>query len=64
MVNYGSERLRFPNPVPAASRIHGRCRITDARKTPAGTLLTLEIHIHVAGNDRPSVTNAVLILYM
>ena len=64
MVNYGSERLRFPNPVPAGSRIHARCRFTRARAVPAGTLMTLEIHIHIVGSDRPSVTNSVLILYM
>jgi acyl dehydratase len=64
MVNYGSDRLRFPSPVPAGSRIHGRHRIKDVRKTQIGTLLTLEIHIHVVGNERPSVTNDILVLYM
>jgi acyl dehydratase len=64
MANYGSDRLRFPTPVPADSRIHGRSRFTEVKAVPAGTLLTLDIHIHVLGNDRPSVTNAVLVLYM
>jgi hypothetical protein len=64
MVNYGSARLRFPTPVPAGSRIHARCRIKQVKPTGPGTLVTLEIHIHVIGNDRPSVTNEVLILYM
>jgi uncharacterized protein len=64
MVNYGSERLRFPTPVPAGSSIHARSRFTEVRAVPPGTLATLEIHIHVVGSDRPSVTNAVLILYM
>jgi acyl dehydratase len=64
MVNYGSERLRFPTPVPAGCRIHARSRFTEVRAVPPGTLATLEIHIHVVGRDRPSVTNAVLILYM
>ena len=64
MGNSGSERLRFPNPVPAGSSIHARSRFTRARAVAAGTLMTLEIHIHVVGSDRPSVTNSVLILYM
>ncbi|HLG88977.1 MAG TPA: MaoC family dehydratase [Alphaproteobacteria bacterium] len=64
MVNYGSDRLRYPSPVPSGSRIHGRCRIKDVRKAPLGTLLTLEINIHVVGNERPSVTNDILVLYM
>jgi len=64
MVNYGSERLRFPTPVPAGSRIHARSRFTEVRAVPPGTLATLEVHIHIVDNDRPSVTNSVLILYM
>jgi acyl dehydratase len=64
MVNYGSARLRFPTPVPAGSVIHARSRVKQVKAAPLGTLLTLEIHIHVVGNDRPSVTNEVLILYM
>ncbi|HTJ63674.1 MAG TPA: MaoC/PaaZ C-terminal domain-containing protein [Alphaproteobacteria bacterium] len=64
MVNYGSSRLRFPTPVPAGSFIHARSRVKQVKSAPLGTLLTLEIHIHVVGNARPSVTNEVLILYM
>jgi acyl dehydratase len=64
MVNYGSERLRFPTPVPAGGRIHARSRFTRVRAVPAGTLMMLEIHIHMVGSERPSVTNSVLILYM
>jgi acyl dehydratase len=64
MVNYGSERLRFPAPVPAGSPIHARSRFTRVRAVPAGTLMMLEVHIHIVGSDRPSVTNSVLILYM
>jgi acyl dehydratase len=64
MVNYGSSRLRFPTPVPAGSFIHARSRVRQVKSAPLGTLLTLEIHIHVVGNDRPSVINEVLILYM
>ena len=64
MVNYGSERLRFPTPVPAGSRIRARSRFIAVKAVPPGTLATLEIHIYIVGSDRPSVTNAVLILYM
>lgn len=64
MVNYGSNRMRFPSPVPAGSRIHGRSRIKNARGVEAGTLLTLQIDIHVVGRDRPSAINEMLILYM
>lgn len=64
MVNYGSNKLRFPVPVPAGSRIHARSRVRQVRSAGPGTLVTLEINIHVVGNDRPSVINELLILYM
>lgn len=64
MVNYGSDRLRFPAPVPAGSRIHARSRVKSVEKLPKGTQLTLEIVTHVVGSERPSVINDLVILYM
>ena len=64
MVNYGSDKLRFPTPVPAGSRIHARSRVKQIRATAFGTLVTLDIHIHIVGNTRPSVTNELMVLYI
>ncbi len=64
MINYGSDRLRFPTPVTVGSRIHGRARVKAVEKVKSGTQLTLEMNIHVVGNDRPSAINDLVILYM
>ncbi|WP_068636520.1 bifunctional OB-fold nucleic acid binding domain-containing protein/MaoC family dehydratase [Thauera butanivorans] len=64
MVNYGSDRLRFPAPVPAGSRIHARSRVKAVEKLPKGMQMTLEIVTHVVGSERPSVINDLVILYM
>lgn len=64
MVNYGSDRLRFPSPVPAGCRIHARSRVKAVEPAKAGVLVTQELNIHVVGQDRPSVINDLLILYM
>lgn len=64
MVNYGSDRLRFPAPVPAGSRIHARTRVKAVEKLPKGMQLTMEIVTHVVGSERPSVINDLVILYM
>lgn len=64
MVNYGSDRLRFPAPVPAGSRIHARARVKQVAQVKRGTQLTLEVNTHVVGSDRPSVINDLVILYM
>lgn len=62
-INYGSDRLRFPAPVPAGSRIHARARVKSVELLGRGTQLTLEINTHVLGQERPSVINDLVILY-
>ena len=64
IVNYGSDRLRFPTPVPAGCRIHARCRIKSVQAVKSGTQLTMEINVHIVGQDRPSVINDLVMLYM
>jgi Predicted nucleic-acid-binding protein containing a Zn-ribbon len=64
MVNYGSDRLRFPAPVPAGSIIHSRARVKRVERVKSGTQLTLELNTHVLGSERPSVINELVILYM
>lgn len=64
MVNYGSNRLRFATPVPSGCRIHARYRVTAVEQIKGGVQMTMELNIHVVGQDRPSVINELVILYM
>lgn len=64
MVNYGSNRLRFAAPVPSGCRIHARCRVAAVEQVKSGVQMTMEINVHVVGQDRPSVINDLVILYM
>lgn len=64
MVNYGSDRLRFAAPVLAGARIHARYRVKAVERVKSGLQMTMEINIHVVGQDRPSVVNDLVILYM
>ncbi|CAG9243617.1 Acyl dehydratase [Paraburkholderia unamae] len=64
MVNYGSNRLRFATPVPSGCRIHARCRVAAVEQVKSGVQMTMEINVHVVGQDRPSVINDLVILYM
>lgn len=64
IVNYGSDRLRFPSPVPSGCRIRARCRVKAVEQVKSGTQMTMEINIHVVGQDRPSVINDLVMLYM
>ena len=64
MINYGSDRLRFPSAVPAGATIHARARVKRVERVKSGTQLTLELNTHVLGSERPSVINELVILYM
>ena len=64
MVNYGSDRLRFPSPVPSGCKIRARARIKAVEQVKSGVQTTMEINIHVVGQDRPAVINDLVILYM
>ena len=64
MVNYGSDRLRFPTPVPSGCRIRARMRVKQVQQVRSGMQMTMELNIHVVGQDRPSVINDLVILYM
>jgi uncharacterized protein len=64
MVNYGSNRLRFAQPVPSGCRIHARCRVAAVEPVKSGVQMTMEINVHVVGQDRPSVIHELVILYM
>ena len=64
MVNYGSDRLRFPTPVPAGCKIRARARIKKVEQVKSGVQATMEINIHIVGQDRPSVINDLVVLYM
>lgn len=55
VLNYGADRLRFLNPVPAGSKVHAKSRVVDITEKPTGVLMKTEIAIHVEGDDRPAV---------
>jgi acyl dehydratase len=64
MVNYGSNKLRFPSPVPVGSEVHARARVAAVEALAKGTQVTLEMQTFVKGFDRPSVINEIVVLYM
>ena len=54
-VNYGSNRVRFPAPVPAGSRLRGRIRLAAAEPMESGALrITLQTTVEVEGSERPA----------
>ena len=52
-VNYGLNRVRFPAPVPAGSRLRGRFRVVDVSDVEGGYQLTLEATVEREGGEKP-----------
>ena len=57
-VNYGLNKVRFPAPVPAGSRVRGRFKLLSIEKLPPqmgfpGAQLTWEVTIEREGSAKP-----------
>ena len=53
VVNYGANRVRFPAPVPAGSRVRGRFRILGVEEAAMGVRVTIEAIIECEGAVKP-----------
>jgi len=53
-LNYGCNKVRFPAPVPAGSRVRARLKILGVEDTPKGVLLTSEFTVEIEGSQRPA----------
>jgi len=52
-LNYGLNRVRFPAPVPAGSRLRGRFRLLAYEPLEGGAQLTVEVTVEREGGDKP-----------
>jgi acyl dehydratase len=53
-VNYGSDRLRFPAPVPVGSRVRGRGELVKVEPVAGGQQATVRVTVEIEGGDRPA----------
>lgn len=52
-VNYGLDRVRFPAPVRAGSRLRGHFRLLAAEPIDGGLQIATEVRIECEGSDKP-----------
>jgi len=52
-VNYGLNRVRFPGPVPAGSRLRGHFKLLACDAIEGGVQLTIEATIEREGSEKP-----------
>ncbi|WP_188189697.1 MaoC family dehydratase [Nonomuraea sp. SYSU D8015] len=53
-VNYGVNKVRFPSPVPAGSRLRALATFAELRESAAGALLTTRYTIELDGGGKPA----------
>ncbi|CAN5445094.1 MaoC family dehydratase [soil metagenome] len=54
-LNYGLDRVRFTNPVPAGSRVRARTAVAAVEPTKLGVRVTLDITVEIEGHERPAL---------
>ena len=55
-VNYGSNKVRFTNPVPAGARIRLRQRLVDVDEVAGGGMrITSAMTVEIEGQERPAL---------
>lgn len=52
-INYGVNRVRFPAPVPAGSRVRGRLRVDGVEEAEGGHRVTVGAEVEREGGDKP-----------
>jgi len=53
-INYGTEKVRFPAPVPVGSRLRGTGEIVEAKEVAGGVQATTRITIEIEGGAKPA----------
>ncbi len=53
-VNYGSNKVRFPSPVPVGSRIRAGVELVSLDRGPNGAQATVRVTIEREGGDKPA----------
>lgn len=53
-VNYGTDRVRFPAPVPVGASIRGRGEIIKAEVVKGGVQATVRVTVEIQGAERPA----------
>lgn len=59
-VNYGTNKVRFPHPVPVGSRVRGTATLVETTDIAIGTQATIKFVVEIDGVDKPACVAEVL----
>jgi acyl dehydratase len=54
-VNYGTEKVRFPAPVPVGSRVRAGATLDSARPLDGGVQIVVTVTVEVEGGTKPAM---------
>ena len=63
-LNYGLDKVRFPNPVPVGSRLRSHVSFGEVKDLPAGKQLIVEHTVEIEGQDKPACVAAHVVLLL
>ena len=52
-INYGSNKVRFPTPLPVGKRVRAWATLTDVAEHPLGFMITQKVEVEAEGLDKP-----------
>jgi acyl dehydratase len=53
-INYGTNKVRFPTPVPVGSRVRARGKIASVDDVAGGVQMMTVVTIEIDGNEKPA----------
>jgi acyl dehydratase len=62
-INYGINKLRFPNPVKVGKKIRARAQLSTVEEVANGLQGTIKLTFEVEGEDKPSCVAEVIYRY-
>jgi acyl dehydratase len=63
-LNYGLNKVRFPNPVPVGARVRATITVGQITEIPAGRQLTMKCVIEIEGQDKPACVAETVVLLL
>ena len=59
-VNYGTEKVRFPSPVPVGSRVRAGATLASATPFDGGIAMNMDVTVEVEGQTKPAMVATVV----
>ena len=59
-VNYGTEKVRFPSPVPVGSRVRAGAALASATPFDGGITMNMDVTVEVEGGSKPAMVATVV----